>query len=357
MHPTLDIDSPQAKKTKKTGPTPYHDNAPAPHYRSLEALWNVRRKSVLTAAEKLVLYTLISHANAKGECWPSTATISDETRLNKKTVRKAVKVLEQRDGPIRIVVTRNRVDDHGDADSHLYTLSPGPGWTETFEIGGSSKTKLWDGRGWVNPGPTPHAESPGGGVIQALPVGYFEPYGRVIQTPKEDTKKKEEEEKEERDPAGSLCPDLSNGKGEGEATKVKVDPVEAVFNLWRDLHGKPDAKLTPARRKLITDRAGDGFKPGQLAQAIRGAKKDPWLMGIEKRSPRKFDGLETILKDAAQVERLIDLDAGNAPKSSAPYQRYSDVAPPPAELEWQAKKRAFREACEAKAALPYIEIN
>lgn len=85
--------------------------------------------------------------------------------------------------------------------------------------------------------------------------------------------------------------------------------VRSVFDEWQRVHSHPTAKLDAKR----TARIRGALKlrgPDELKQAIRGALKDDWLMGRDAKSPRKYDGLETILRDAAQIERLIDLENG-----------------------------------------------
>ncbi|MBK0432725.1 phage replication protein, partial [Klebsiella pneumoniae] len=58
--------------------------------------------------------------------------------------------------------------------------------------------------------------------------------------------------------------------------------------------------------KRIKARLAEGFTADELCRAISGAKGDPWLMG-KNPSKKRYDGVETILRDAAQVERLRDL--------------------------------------------------
>jgi hypothetical protein len=85
--------------------------------------------------------------------------------------------------------------------------------------------------------------------------------------------------------------------------------VREVFGEWQTVHGHPTAKLDAARTARIRG-ALKLFAPDQLKQAIRGALKDDWLMGRDAKSPRKYDGLETILRDTAKIEALIDLETG-----------------------------------------------
>ena len=103
--------------------------------------------------------------------------------------------------------------------------------------------------------------------------------------------------------------------------------VRRVFDKWRELHQHPNAKLD-AKRTARIRRALATHGPEQLEQALRGALKDDWLMGRDPKSPRKYDGLETLLRDAAQIERLIELDDGKGtatPRSKGSLQRDAGV--------------------------------
>jgi hypothetical protein len=85
--------------------------------------------------------------------------------------------------------------------------------------------------------------------------------------------------------------------------------VRLVFDEWRRVHHHANAKLDAKRTARIRN-ALQHFTTEQLCQAIRGARKDAWLMGRDPKSPRKYDGLQTLLRDAAQIERLIELEKG-----------------------------------------------
>jgi len=87
----------------------------------------------------------------------------------------------------------------------------------------------------------------------------------------------------------------------------KPDPVRVVFDVWRETHGHPMARLDAKRKGKIRARLGENFTPEQLCLAIKNAKTDKFLMGDNPHS-RVYDGIETLLRDAAQVERLAALD-------------------------------------------------
>lgn len=84
------------------------------------------------------------------------------------------------------------------------------------------------------------------------------------------------------------------------------DQVRQVFTHWQAEHNHPTAKLDDKRRKRIQARLAQGFTAEELCKAITGAKFDTWLMG-KNPSNKRYDGIDTLLRDAAQVEKLRDL--------------------------------------------------
>ena len=100
-------------------------------------------------------------------------------------------------------------------------------------------------------------------------------------------------------------------------------PIRAVFECWQMAHGKQRSKLDAKRSARIKARLGEGFTVQQLCGALRGAKKDPFLMGLDPRATRAFDGIETLLRDAAQVERLLTLEES----AGSPGENTSDEGP------------------------------
>jgi hypothetical protein len=91
---------------------------------------------------------------------------------------------------------------------------------------------------------------------------------------------------------------------------------QAVFDHWRSVHCHPNAKLDQKRRARILARIREGFTVKQLFAALDGAKFDRFLMGEDKNSGRVYDGIETLLRDRAQVERLIELKRNPKPARS-----------------------------------------
>lgn len=84
--------------------------------------------------------------------------------------------------------------------------------------------------------------------------------------------------------------------------------VAVVFDHWRETVWKSRAILNDPRRTRIAARLAEGFSVADLKRAADGATRDDWLMG-------RADGVragghrdvETVFRDAAQVERLMQL--------------------------------------------------
>ncbi len=113
------------------------------------------------------------------------------------------------------------------------------------------------------------------------------------------------------------CPPEAEAEPETEAdSEAETETEDAallVFEFWRKTFSKSARfKLDQKRRKRIDSRRSEGFTVDDLCKAILNAKNDNHLMGRNQNSTAVYDGLQTILRDAAQVERLIDL---NAPKA------------------------------------------
>jgi hypothetical protein len=94
--------------------------------------------------------------------------------------------------------------------------------------------------------------------------------------------------------------------------------IRQVFAHWQSTMGTK-AKLDPKREARIRARLKEGFSPEDLCKAIDGATRDGYLMGTDPKSRRGgYKGIETLLRDAAQVERLMALADGEDDKPYLP---------------------------------------
>jgi hypothetical protein len=109
--------------------------------------------------------------------------------------------------------------------------------------------------------------------------------------------------------SGLLTPDSGNLGTATSASPPVTKSAERVFDHWRSEWNHPSAKLDAKRRKRIEARLKD-FTPDQLCDAISGFKHSPWHNGSDpKGSGVVYDGIETILRDTAQVETGLRLFA------------------------------------------------
>jgi hypothetical protein len=94
----------------------------------LVALSAVRDSRGLSKAEKLILFTLISHAGSDGTCFPSYETLAEECDMGRGRVAEAIGTLLARtDGPIKLVrAHRARTDGSGGRSSNMYRLQLSP---------------------------------------------------------------------------------------------------------------------------------------------------------------------------------------------------------------------------------------
>lgn len=113
---------------------------------------------------------------------------------------------------------------------------------------------------------------------------------------------------------GSGSPPAGSGmewKGKeriSEKTFVERDTrALAVFEHWRTVWRHPQATFDAKRRKRIEARLKE-FTVGQLQSAISGFLHSPWHCGTDpKGNGTVYDGIETLLRDASQVERGLAL--------------------------------------------------
>ena len=108
-----------------------------------------------------------------------------------------------------------------------------------------------------------------------------------------------------------------------DADRQRAIQAECVFAYWKVVMDHPKA-LFDEQRKARIERAlrqnrGD---VGELLYAIDGARKTPYLMGDNK-TQTKYDGVETVLRDRAQIEKLANMCAGY--KRNEPHPRITEL--------------------------------
>jgi hypothetical protein len=117
---------------------------------------------------------------------------------------------------------------------------------------------------------------------------------------------------------GSLGDDLGDASPSGNSSRELSEKaaVRFVFEAWRHDTGHHRASLDGKRIRRIVARLREGKTKEELVLAITNRRNDPFLMG-QNDTGRVFDGIETLLRDNAQVERLRDLSEPMRPRMSA----------------------------------------
>jgi len=147
------------------------------------------------------------------------------------------------------------------------------------------------------------------GFLKEVGKGYVQAFAEGCQT---STPNQEQDQEQEQEQEQEIDPQTPSGtkRAEREAQARKV------FGYWQDLFEHQQASYDAKRRQRILARLDEGKTVEQLCSALRGAKHDHWLMGKDPKNPRVYDGLETLLRDAGQVERLMGLDATAKPTAT-----------------------------------------
>jgi hypothetical protein len=90
----------------------------------------------------------------------------------------------------------------------------------------------------------------------------------------------------------------------GDADRERAGQAEFVFAYWALVMEHPRAIYDDKRKRRIEsalrENRGD---VGELLYAIDGARKTPYLMG-ENETRTRYDGVETVMRDRAQIEKL-----------------------------------------------------
>jgi hypothetical protein len=111
--------------------------------------------------------------------------------------------------------------------------------------------------------------------------------------------------------AGDASHSVTPSRGDGTTTERAA--VRLVFEAWQRDTGHHRAILDKKRGRRILARLREGFTPERMILAITNRRNDPWLMG-QGDSPRVFDEIDVVLRDAAQVERLERLTEPTKPR-------------------------------------------
>lgn len=117
----------------------------------------------------------------------------------------------------------------------------------------------------------------------------------------------------------------TNGRGALRAEEMAEIKAEMVFAYWAGILGHESAMLDVKRTRRLKDRLSENKgNVHELLFVVDGAKRSPHLMGQNDRN-EKYDGIETIFRDRAQVEKLSVLGGFKGGNEHPQAQKYADL--------------------------------
>ncbi len=120
-----------------------------------------------------------------------------------------------------------------------------------------------------------------------------------------------------RDNGGAECAQLNpqvvalvRTKATRRMTIVEAFDLAAhvIFTYWMAQTGRNGRTIFDKKRKarLVLRLRENSGNVAELLHCVDGAIRDDWIMGRRGDSTTKFDGIETIFRDRAQVERFVE---------------------------------------------------
>lgn len=94
-----------------------------------------------------------------------------------------------------------------------------------------------------------------------------------------------------------------------EKARALTFAARVVFSYWKARMSRNGNTLfdDKRRKRLIARLRENGGNVAELLHCVDGARRDDYLMGNDPDARRKFDDIETLFRDRAQVERLVML--------------------------------------------------
>lgn len=219
---------------------------------SMKLMVDALHAKVGNPLRKLILVKLADNANDLGECWPSLQHVADQCEISKSSVARHITGLKESG----FLSATPRFKD-GEQQSNMYLL------TIPKDYGGVSERI----GGVVTVGTPPIV------TVTTRTSNSFEP---VI----EPTDRKEK---------------VAGGN----------ETAKRVFEYWRTWTGHQKAVMDEKRIARIKSMLKK-FSEDDLKEAIYGVTLSPFHMG-ENKDNKKYNGIETIFRDAAQVEKFMEI--------------------------------------------------
>ncbi|WP_220274745.1 helix-turn-helix domain-containing protein [Trinickia dinghuensis] len=256
---------------------------------SVQAMaWAIEQRVVTDASARHVLLCLANYADKDGRAaFPSAATLSADTDLSERTVRSKLDLLSNV-GAIKVgnqAIVAAYID-RADKRPICYDLCVSRG---------------------ANPAPRVVERGANDDVTGCKPrsngVQSVQERGAAV-APNPSLKPSSK-------PNTPITP--QGGKSDSDSKKADeqpaadVDPIDGIFEYWKQRMSHERAQLSDGRRRVIRKALSAGYSPHDLCIAIRGCSLTPHNMGQNERGER-YDSIELILRDAAQIDRFMAND-------------------------------------------------
>lgn len=136
-----------------------------------------------------------------------------------------------------------------------------------------------------------------------------------------------------------------------DAPSAARDPVREIFDHWREVRNHPGAKLDAKRKAKIRSRLAEKFAPADLCRAVDNIALSRWHCG-ENPDGKVYDGIEVVFRDAAQVEKFLDMAVPQSKPSTA-----TSLDPAEATRRAEARDVAAREAARRTLAAARVKLG
>ncbi len=258
---------------------------------------------------KLILLKLADNANDNGVCFPSYNNIAEMCEVSERSVISHIKALEK----MGLITVKHRSDKVKGHTSNLYYLhfskahkvnkKAGENVAPPYE--NSSEASENDNSTLLNDLHHPYENDNSTLLNDLHPNQSIEPINEPVIEPTPIS--------HERDGGDFATPRQrgTNPRAKGTNPRAtgtnprKINPdILAVFEYWQNRTHHSKAKLDPKRNKAIKNALTWGYSVGDLCQAVDGCVATPFNQGQNDRG-QVYDSLQTILKDADQVDRFM----------------------------------------------------
>lgn len=242
----------------------------------------------LPPTEKIVLLALADSANDKGVSWPAVSELRDKSGVCERSVQYALRKFEASGW----LTVHRRYKQSNIYELHLDRTKA----TKSAE--GAPQEEAVSGACVSPEGDAPQFSGANQNILgcksehsEVHPVRPLNPKTLTSLSLNEPSKKNRQREPSTRERA----------RGSSQA--------EEVFDHWKAEWNHPRAVLDAKRRGRIEGLLKT-FSPDDLRHAISGFKNSDWHTGRDPRGAGTvYDGIETLLRDSAQVEKGMRLFA------------------------------------------------